>query len=151
MKKTFKRYKSLFDSERKSKSSILKEAKSKLFKVKKILRSLREEDEVEAEEVTNTLETAIDQIEDVLTTVIDSVGATDPSVSTLIDTVSDLETQSDIADFEVDEEEFEFTEAEEDDDEEEEEDEDEKEDEEEDTKKEESVKKSKIKLSKYKK
>ena len=160
MKKTkvFKPYKSLFENEKKSKADIFKEAKSKLLKVKKNLKALREEDEVEAEEVVDVLSTSIDQIEDVLTTIIDNSGATDPAVSTIINAVSSLEAQKDDAEFEV--EMNDFSEAEEDDEEDEEEeemteaeesDEDEEETEEEDEKKEESVKKTKIKLSKYKK
>jgi hypothetical protein len=98
----FKPYKPIFestDSKSKGKSKVarrLEKAIRSLKEAKKTTRRLREEDE-SAEDVVDALEVAIDAVEDVITGLIDEVGATDPAVATLIDTVADLEIDQEIA------------------------------------------------------
>jgi hypothetical protein len=132
----FKPYKSYFgetkDVSKKSKNSrILERAVKELYSIKRSLKKLKEEDEIEVTDV----EDAIGAVEEVITDVISAVGASDPAVQELIDASAALEMSD-----ESDEEEFEFTEEEDD-----EEDEEDLEDDDEEEEKKESVKRNRRK------
>ncbi len=87
----FKPYKSFFSEEKPVPTSVLlKKAIKELSKLKKRLLTLHEEDEENVDK-TEVISDVIDQVEEVITDVIDTLGATDPAVNTLIDTVQDLE------------------------------------------------------------
>jgi len=98
MSKKYKLYTSLFGESKKEKPSTaktLKKAIKELYAIRREVRKLREEDEVDS----SVIEDAIDQVEDVIGSIIDTIGATDPAVATLIDTVWELEASSDFDDF----------------------------------------------------
>ena len=98
-----KRYESLYsDSERKS--VVKKGRKSIVESVKTYQKSYNRlvdvfnnfKEEVEAEEMVDALEKAIDTVEGAITDLIQSVGATNPAVAELIDAVSDLESDKEV-------------------------------------------------------
>ena len=98
------------------KKKTLRESLRKLKSIKESLKKFKEEDEVEAGEVVDAESNAIDKVEDVIVDVINAVGATDPVVDTLINSVSDLEAQKDIEQIMADVvESYNMTEAEDDD------------------------------------
>jgi protein DEK len=136
----FKPYKPLFEQGKSKKDTkrILEKSLRELYRIKKSINKLKEEDELEP----SAVEDAIDQVEEVITDIIDEIGVTSPAVDTLVDAAKELEMQSDEEEFDF-EDEDEFMEAEEDDEEEEDEDSDDDEDEKEDDEKKESIKRKK--------
>ena len=100
MKKTYKPYKSLFgESKPKEKGSAnsrtIKRAIKELYAVKRSLRKLHEADDSDA----SVIEDAVESVEAIITDVIEGLGASDPAVASLIDTVKDLEASDEIDDF----------------------------------------------------
>ena len=99
MTKKFVPYNSYFSEgkevSKKSKSSrILERAIKELHSIKRSLNKLKEDEEASPEEVSD----AIDSVNEVITDVIDAVGASDPAVQELIDAAAQLE-NSDEEDF----------------------------------------------------
>ena len=145
----FKPYKPLFEQEKSKKDTkrILEKSLRELYRIKKSINKLKEEDELEP----SAVEDAIDQVEEVITDIIDEIGVTSPAVDTLVDAAKELEMQSDEEEFDF-EDEDEFMEAEEDDEEDEDEfieaEEDDEEEEDEDSDDDEDEKKESIKRKK---
>lgn len=91
----FKPYKSFFAEEKTvNKKSSLRKAIKELAQLKVKIKRIREEDDENVDKA-EILSDVVDQIEDVITDVIDNLGATDPTVNTLIDTASEIENIAD--------------------------------------------------------
>lgn len=86
----FEKYVSKYAEAKKSKKQILEDAKVRLAKVKESLKKFKED---EAKE----LEKAVDEIEAVITDVIDSVGVESPAVDTLVQAGQEVCAQADVA------------------------------------------------------
>lgn len=87
-----KKYKPLFKES--TKKVTLKESFSRLKEAQKKIKKMREEDEIEVDEVKEI----IDNLDDIISDAIDSVGAASPIVDELVDTAQNLDIQADVED-----------------------------------------------------
>jgi len=87
-----KKYKPLFKES--TKKVTLKESFSKLKEAQKKIKKMREEDEIEGDDVKEI----IDNLDDIISDAIDSVGAASPIVDELVDTAQNLDIRADVED-----------------------------------------------------